>query len=233
MRRGIGFAFAGLLLSGGAAPPACASERAQQRLVERHAESVVFPGLVERCRALPAFSSAPWAAELSQWLQRRAQVLGEARALVQALAEANGQTLAALDARIAEQAGARDAAAAADALAFTCGRLRFTLRGEPYVPMAGAADLDEDTVRGVLGQLLPVAQKLMPCDAVESIEVRPAPPPVLRVDASSTAALADRVQMWNAVGCGKAMDVEVSLRFPAGEPPTFALGFPRSAAAVR
>ena len=230
MRRGIGFALAAMLL---AAPPASPSERAQQRLVERHAESVVFPALVERCRALPAFRRAPWAAELSQWRQRRAQVHGEARALVKALAEANGQTLAALDARIAAQTGARDAAADADTLGFTCERLRFTLRGEPYVPMTGAADLDEDTLRSVLDQLLPVAQKLIPCDEIERIEVRPAPPPVLRVDASSAAALADRVQMWNAVGCGKAMDVEVSLRFPQAEPPTFALGFPRSAAAVR
>jgi hypothetical protein len=43
-------------------------------------------------------------------------------------------------------------------------------------------------------------------------------------------ALADRVEMWNLIGCGRSLDIEVSLRFPEGEPPTFALGFPRSAA---
>jgi len=33
-------------------------------------------------------------------------------------------------------------------------------------------------------------------------------------------------------GCGTTLDVELSLRFPEGEPPTFALGFPRTAAAA-
>ena len=54
-------------------------------------------------------------------------------------------------------------------------------------------------------------------------------PAVLRGDASSAAAIADRVEMWNVIGCGKALDVELSLRFPEGDPPTFALGFPRTA----
>lgn len=209
-----------------AAAPAM-GERAQQRLVERHAESLAFPGLVERCLALPAFRDAPLAAELTQWRQRRGTTLAEASALLERIAAAQGQSRAAIDAAIGEQAAKQHAAADVETLTYTCTRLRSTLRGEPYLPMSGA-NLDEDTRREVLDALLPVAQKLMPCDAIERIEVRSAPPPVLRVDASSAAALADRVEMWNVIGCGKAMDVELSLRFPEGDPPTFALGFPRT-----
>ena len=211
-----------------AAGAAVLGERAQQRLVERHAESLAFPALVERCRTLPAFRDAPLDAELSQWRQRRAATLAEAAALLDRIAAAQGQRRTDIDAAIREQAIRQQAAGDAETLAYTCARLRTTLRGEPVLPVRGAT-LDEDTRREVLDALLPVAQKLMPCDAPARIEVRAAPPPVLRVDASSASALADRVEMWNVIGCGKALDVELSLRFPPGEPPTFALGFPRAA----
>lgn len=204
-----------------------AGERAQQRLVERHAESLAFPALVERCRRLPAFRDAPFDAELAQWRARRAATLAEAATLVERLATAQGKSRADIDAAIREQATKQHAAADVETLAYTCGRLRPTLRGEPVLPVRGAT-LDEDTRREVLDELVPVATKLMACDAPERIDVRAAPPPVLRGDASSAAAIADRVEMWNVVGCGKALDVELSLRFPAGEPPTFALGFPRT-----
>jgi hypothetical protein len=207
--------------------PRAPGERAQQRLVERHAESLAFPGLVVRCRSLPAFRDAPMDAELAQWRQRRGATLAEASALLDRIAAAQGQSRTAIDAAIGEQAAKQHAEADAETLAYTCTRLRATLRGEPYLPLSGAT-LDEDTRREVLDALLPVAAKLMACEAPERIEVRAAPPPVLRVDASSAAALADRVEMWNVIGCGKALDVELSLRFPEGDPPTFALGFPRS-----
>lgn len=210
-----------------AAGPAVAAERAQQRLVERHAESVTFPALVERCGALPAFRQAPLRAELAQWRQRRAATLSEAAELVDRLASAQGQTRADVDAAIRRSAATQQATADAETLAYTCTKLRYTLRGEPAVPVRGGT-LDEDTRRDVLDELLPVATKLMACESPERIDVRGAPPAVLRGDASSAAAIADRVEMWNVVGCGRALDVELSLRFPPGEPPTFALGFPRT-----
>ncbi len=207
-------------------PPRAPGERGQQRLIERHAEGLAFPGLVARCRALPAFREAPLEAELAQWRQRRATTLAEASALLDRLAAAQGQSRTSIDAAIGEQAAKQHAEADVDTLHYTCTRLRLTLRGEPVVPVSGAS-LDEDTRREVLDALLPVAATLMDCEAPDRIEVRAAPPPVLRIDASSAAALADRVEMWNVVGCGKALDVELSLRFPEGDPPTFALGFPR------
>lgn len=212
-----------------ATPAQGAGERAQQRLVERHAESLAFPALVARCQALPAFRDAPLEAELAAWRQRRAATLAEAAAFVDRLAASQGQTRTAIDEAIRTKADARHAAADADTLAYTCGRLRLTLRGEPYVPLRGAT-VDEDTVREVLDQLLPVATTLAACETFDRIDVRQAPPPVLRADASSMAAHADRVEMWNVSGCGKALDVEVNWRFPDGDPPTFALGFPRTAA---
>lgn len=205
-----------------------AGERAQQRLVERHAESLTFPALAERCRTLPTFRNAPFEAELGQWQQRRAATLVEAGALVERVAAAQSQSRESIDAAIREQAERQYAGADAETLAYTCDRLRFTLRGETVVPVRGAT-LDEDTRREVIDELLPVATTLMACEAPERIDVRPAPPAVLRGDASSAAAIADRVEMWNVIGCGKALDVELSLRFPEGEPPTFALGFPRTA----
>ena len=205
-----------------------AGERAQQRLVERHAEAITFPALVDRCRTLPAFRDAPFEAELAQWRQRRAETLAEAASLVERLAAAQSQPREAIDAAIREQAERQHDSADADTLAYTCSKLRFTLRGEPVLPVRGAA-LDEDTRREVIDELLPVATKLMACEMPERIDVRAAPPAVLRGDASSAAAIADRVEMWNVIGCGKALDVELSLRFPAGDPPTFALGFPRTA----
>ena len=205
-----------------------AGERAQQRLVERHAEALSFPALVTRCQGLAGFRDAPLEAELVAWRTRRAETLAQAGAMVEQLAAAQGQTRASVDAAIREQTGRQQAAADAETLAYTCERLRFTLRGEPYLPVRGAT-LDEDTRREVLDELLPVARKLMACEAPDRIDVRAAPPAVLRADASSAAAIADRVEMWNVIGCGKALDVELSLRFPEGEPPTFALGFPRTA----
>jgi hypothetical protein len=205
-----------------------AGERAQQRLVERHAETLTFPALADRCRRLPAFRDAPFEAELAQWRQRRAETLAEAASLVERLAAAQSQPREAIDAAIREQAERQHDSADADTLAYTCSKLRFTLRGEPVLPVRGAA-LDEDTRREVIDELLPVATKLMACEMPERIDVRAAPPAVLRGDASSAAAIADRVEMWNVIGCGKALDVELSLRFPAGDPPTFALGFPRTA----
>lgn len=205
-----------------------AGERTQQRLVERHAEALTFPGLVARCRTLPAFRDAPFEAELAQWQQRRAATLADAASLVERLAAAQSQSRASIDAAIREQAERQHAGADAETLAYTCQKLRFTLRGEPVLPVRGAT-LDEDTRRDVIDELLPVATKLMACESPERIDVRAAPPAVLRGDASSAAAIADRVEMWNVIGCGKALDVELSLRFPEGEPPTFALGFPRNA----
>jgi len=205
-----------------------AGERAQQRLVERHAEALTFPALVDRCRALPAFRQAPFEAELAQWRERRAATLAEAEALVERVAAAQSQSRARIDDAIREQAERQYAGADEETLAYTCGKLRFTLRGEPVLPVRGAT-LDEDTRREVIDELLPVATKLMACETPERIDVRAAPPAVLRGDASSAAAIADRVEMWNVIGCGKALDVELSLRFPVGEPPTFALGFPRTA----
>lgn len=209
------------------APTLHAGERTQQRLVERHAEALTFPTLIARCRTLPDFSDAPFEAELAQWRERRESVLAEASALIERLAAAQSQTRATIDTAIREQATKQYDAADAPTLAYTCGRLRHTLRGEPVVPVRGAT-LDEDTRREVLDELLPVATKLMACDAPDRVDVRAAPPAVLRGDASSAAAIADRVEMWNVHGCGKTLDVELSLRFPAGEPPTFALGFPRT-----
>ncbi|MFO0394301.1 MAG: hypothetical protein ACK508_00225 [Lysobacteraceae bacterium] len=205
-----------------------AGERAQQRLVERHAETLTFPALADRGRRLPAFRDAPFEAELAQWRQRRAGTLAEAASLVERLAAAQSQPREAIDAAIREQAERQHAGADAETLAYTCEKLRFTLRGEPVLPVRGAT-LDEDTRRAVIDELLPVATKLMACEIPERIDVRAAPPAVLRGDASSAAAIADRVEMWNVIGCGKALDVELSLRFPAGDPPTFALGFPRTA----
>ena len=205
-----------------------AGERAQQRLVERHAETLTFPALADRCRRLPAFRDAPFEAELAQWRQRRAGTLAEAASLVERLAAAQSQPREAIDAAIREQAERQHAGADAETLAYTCEKLRFTLRGEPVLPVRGAT-LDEDTRRAVIDELLPVATKLMACESPERIDVRAAPPAVLRGDASSAAAIADRVEMWNVIGCGKALDVELSLRFPEGDPPTFALGFPRTA----
>lgn len=224
MRSPVALALAVALAPAGAG----ASERAQQRLVERHAESVTFPALVERCRTLPALRDAPLDAELAQWRQRRAATLAEASALIERLAAAQGQSREEIDAAIREQAERQRAAADAETLAYTCEKLRFTLRGEPALPVRGAT-LDEDTRREVIDELLPVATKLMACATPEHIDVRAAPPAVLRGDASSASAIADRVEMWNVIGCGKALDVELSLRFPPGEPPTFALGFPRTA----
>ena len=205
-----------------------AGERAQQRLVERHAEALAFPALVDRCRTLPPFREAPFDDELAQWRQRRAGTLAEAASLVERLAAAQSQPREAIDAAIREQAERQHAGADAETLAYTCEKLRFTLRGEPVLPVRGAT-LDEDTRRAVIDELLPVATKLMACETPERIDVRAAPPAVLRGDASSAAAIADRVEMWNVIGCGKALDVELSLRFPEGDPPTFALGFPRTA----
>ena len=213
-----------LLLS----PGLQAGERAQQRLVERHAESLAFPALVVRCAGLAAFREAPLEAELAQWRERRAATLAEAAALIDRVAAAQSQSREHIDAAIREQAERQHEAADADTLAYTCGRLRHTLRGEPVLPVRGAT-LDEDTRRDVLDELLPVATTLMACETPDRIDVRAAAPPVLRSDASSAAAIADRVEMWNVIGCGKALDVELSLRFPPGEPPTFALGFPRTA----
>ena len=138
----------------------------------------------------------------------------------------------AIDTAIRKQAEQRFASAEADTLAYTCGRLRLTLRGEPALPLTGNT-LDEDTRAEVLDEIIPVASKLMACEALEGVRVRPAPPPILRTDASSMSALADRVEMWDVKGCGRSLDVEVSLRFPEGEPPTFALGFPRTARPLR
>ena len=214
------------------AASAAASERAQQRLVERHAESLAFPALVERCLARPAFKGAPMRDELAQWRQRRATTLAEAAALLDRIAAAQGKSRTDIDTAIREQADKQHASADAATLDYTCARLRYTLRGEPVVPLRGTA-LDEDTRREIIDELLPVATKLMACEQLERIDARIAPPPVLRVDASSAAAIADRVELWNVVGCGKALDVELSLRFPEGEPPSFALGFPRTAAPAR
>ncbi|GIX40002.1 MAG: hypothetical protein KatS3mg128_1051 [Silanimonas sp.] len=207
---------------------ASAGERQQQRLVERHAEALSFPVLVERCRSLPAFADAPWQSELAEWRKRRAATLAEAAALVERIAASQGQSREAIDTAIRQQAEQRFATAEADTLAYTCGRLRLTLRGEPALPLTGNT-LDEDTRAEVLDEIIPVASKLMACEALEGVRVRPAPPPILRPDASSMSALADRVEMWDVKGCGRSLDVEVSLRFPEGEPPTFALGFPRTA----
>lgn len=210
-----------------ASAPLHAGERAQQRLVERHAESLTFPALVDRCRTLAAFRDAPFEAELAQWRQRRAATLAEAAALVEHVAAAQSQTRDSIDAAIREQAERQYASADAATLAYTCEKLRFTLRGEPTVPVRGTT-LDEDTRREVIDELLPVAATLMACEQPDRIDVRAAPPAVLRGDASSAAAIADRVEMWNVIGCGKALDVELSLRFSEGEPPSFALGFPRT-----
>ena len=204
-----------------------AGERAQQRLVERHAEGLAFPALVERCLARPAFKAAPMRDELAQWKTRRAATLAEAAALLDRLAAAQGKSRADIDAAIREQTAKQHASADAATLDYTCGRLRYTLRGEPVVPLSGTT-LDEDTRREIIDELLPVATRLMACEQLERIDARIAPPPVLRVDASSAAAIADRVELWNVIGCGKALDVELSLRFPEGEPPSFALGFPRT-----
>jgi hypothetical protein len=206
---------------------ALAAERAQQRLVERHAEALAFPALAERCKTLPDFADAPFEAELAQWRQRRAATLAEAAQLIERVAASQSQTRETIDTAIREQAERQHAEADAETLAYTCGRLRHTLRGEPVVAVRGAT-LDEDTRREVIDELLPVATKLMACETPERIDVSAAPPAVLRGDASSAAAIADRVEMWNVVGCGKTLDVELSLRFPPGEPPTFALGFPRT-----
>lgn len=224
--RAIGVALA--LVTALGASQAHASERAQQRLVERHAEGLTFPALIDRCRRLPAFRDAPFDAELAQWQQRRAATLAEAAALIDRVASAQGPSRETIDAAIRAGAAKQQAAADAETLAYTCTNLRHTLRGEPVLPVRGAT-LDEDTRREVIDELLPVATKLMACAAPERIDVRAAAPPVLRGDASSAAAIADRVEMWNVIGCGKALDVELSLRFPPGEPPTFALGFPRTA----
>lgn len=213
----------------GLPPVLQAGERTQQRLVERHAEALTFPALVARCKALPAFGDAPLEAELAQWRQRRAETLADAASLVERLAIAQSRTRESIDAAIREQAERQVASADDATLAYTCGKLRFTLRGEPAVPVRGAT-LDEDTRREVIDELLPVATTLMACEQPDRIDARPAPPAVLRGDASSAAAIADRVEMWNVIGCGKSLDVELSLRFPEGEPPTFALGFPRTAA---
>lgn len=204
-----------------------AGERQQQRLVERHAEALSFPVLAERCRALPQFADAPWQAELAQWRQRRAATLAEAAALIERIAASQGQDREAVDTAIRQRAEQRFATAEADTLAYTCGRLRLSLRGEPALPLTGNT-LDEDTRAEVLDEIIPVATKLMACEALEGVRIRPAPPPILRTDASSMSALADRVEMWDVHGCGRSLDVEVSLRFPEGEPPTFALGFPRT-----
>jgi len=227
LRAGTGVLLAVLL----ATMPLAASERAQQRLVERHAESLLFPLLVDRCRTLAALRDAPLDAELAGWRQRRATTLAEAAGLVESLAVAQGQSRAGIDAAIRAQGERQQAAADIGTLAFTCTRLRATLRGEPYLPMTGNT-LDEDTRREVLDALLPVASTLMACETPAGIAVRPAPPPALRKDASSAAAMADRVELWTVNGCGTTLDVELSLRFPEGEPPTFALGFPRTAAAA-
>ena len=72
------------------------------------------------------------------------------------IAAAQGQSRAAIDAAIREQAAKQHAAADVETLTYTCTRLRSTLRGEPYLPMSGA-NLDEDTRREVLDALLPVA----------------------------------------------------------------------------
>lgn len=221
-----------LALAAFGAGGASAGERQLQRLAERHAEALSFPVLAERCRTLPAFADAPWQAELAQWRERRAATLAEAAALVERIAASQGQGREAIDAAIRQQAGQRFAAAEADTLAYTCGRLRLTLRGEPALPLTGNT-LDEDTRAELLDEIIPVATKLMACEALEGVRVRPAPPPILRTDASSMSALADRVEMWDVSGCGRTLDVEVSLRFPEGEPPTFALGFPRTARPLR
>lgn len=205
-----------------------AGERALQRLAERHAEALAFPALVDRCAALDAGTKVEWAEALQQWQSRRAETLAEAAQLIDRLATSQGQTREAVDAAIREQADARNAAADVETLRYTCKQLHFTLRGEPVVPVLGA-QIDEDTRREILDELLPVASKLMPCEQPERILVRGAPPAVLRFDATSVSALADRVEMWNVIGCGRSLDVELSLRFPDGDPPTFALGFPRTA----
>lgn len=210
-----------------ATAPLAASERSQQRLVERHAESVLFPLLVDRCRTLSALRDAPLDTELADWRQRRAATLAEAASLVEGLAAAQGQSRAGIDAAIRVRGERQQAAADIGTLDFTCTRLRTTLRGEPYLPMTGNT-LDEDTRREVLDALLPVASTLMDCEAPSDVAVRPAPPPALRKDASSAATMADRVELWAVNGCGTTLDVELSLRFPEGEPPTFALGFPRT-----
>lgn len=220
-----------LALGSPAAQAASASgigERMKQRLVERHAEALLFPALIERCRTLPELRDAPLAAELGQWRERRGGLLAEAKVVVEQLANAQGQQRAGIDEAIRKQALARLERADTAVLAYTCARLRHTLRGEPPLPLHGGT-LDEDTQRELLDQLLPVAGKLMDCASPERIEVRPAPPAALRRNASSLAGLADRVELWYVAGCGKTLEVEVSLRFPAGEPPTFALGFPRTA----
>lgn len=224
-RRSRGIALVMLILTPGLAQ---AGERAQQRLVERHAEALTFPALVARCGGLPAFRDAPFEAELAQWRQRRSDTLAEAASLVDRLATAQSQSREQIDAAIREQAERQYASADNETLAYTCAKLRFTLRGEPVLPVRGAT-LDEDTRREVIDELMPVATKLMACESPERIDVRAAPPAVLRGDASSAAAIADRVEMWNVIGCGKTLDVELSLRFPEGDPPTFALGFPRTA----
>jgi len=211
---------------------ALAGARSQQRLAERYAETLVFPALVQRCQALPEFGAAPWTAELLQWHERRKALHAQATALIASLAASQGKTAAEIDAAISAQSKIRYDAADAATLSYTCSRLRPTLRGEPYLPLRGSVALDEDSQREILDQLLPVGQKLMACDSPDYVLVRPAPPPILRTDATSMSALADRVEMWKLMGCGRTLDIEVSLRFPEGEPPTFALGFPRSSASA-
>ena len=225
-------AFSAAASETGPTPDAALGERAQQRLVERHAESLAFPGLVERCLARPAFKGTPMRDELAQWRQRRAATLADGAALIERIATAHGKTRAEIDAAIREQVTKQQEGADVATLDDTCARLRHTLRGEPELPLSGTG-LDEDTRREVLDQLLPVATKLMACERIERVDARIAPPPVLRVDASSASAIADRVELWNAIGCGKALDIEVNLRFPEGEPPSFALGFPRTTAPAR
>lgn len=208
---------------------ATGSEATRQRLVERYAESVSFPLLAKRCAALPGEAASRWEADLATWRQRRAAVLAEATALVDTLAVESGTPRAQMDAAIARQSEARHAAATADDLRFTCQRLGKTLRGEPWLAMRGSSALDEDSQREVLDQMLPVATTLMACDAIARLAVDAAPPATLRRDPSAASRLADRVEMWNLEGCGKRLDVELSLRFFPDEPPAFSMAFPRRA----
>lgn len=214
-----------------AATPAWAAggEAAQQRLVERYAETVAFPLLVERCAGRAGQNPTQWRSDLAQWRQRRDSVLAEATALVDALARESGTPRATMDAAIASQSALRHDAASPEDLDFTCQRLGRTLRGEPWLPTRGLTALDEDSQREVLDQMLPVAITLMACEAIEGVEITAAPPPTLRRDPSEASRLADSVEMWNLAGCGKRLDVELSLRFFPDDPPAFSMAFPRRA----
>lgn len=205
-----------------------AGEAAQQRQVERFAESVSFPSLIDRCIAMaPAQDRLRTA--LTAWQARRNADIAAGLHVVTKAAEAQQQTLGTIETAIRTQALARfDAAAPADQ-AYTCERLQHTLAGTLPVPLSGDTRLDEDSQRELFDELLPVGRQLMQCEAPEALQVTPGPPPLLRPADTATRTPADAVEIWTLRGCGKALPVEVSLRFFPDDPPAYSMAFPRRA----